>query len=415
MAERTPDPTPADPGPAQPAHRSVVRRTPVPPSRSTPVVSPLYPSVVWRSDDADELDALYEGEAPGYGYAREGHPNHDILAAKIDALEGRPAFAPPGIITSSGMAALSAVVLALASKGDHIAAGDQLYGRSRRIIAEELPRLGFATTLFDPTDRASVEAAVTPGTRLVVVEAVANPTLRVADLEAVLAVGAERGALVVVDNTFTTPRMYQPFAAGADIVIHSVTKLLAGHADVTLGYIAAADPGIHQAIRVASATWGFTPSPFDCWLAERGLHTFELRYDRAEANARVLADHLAGLPGVERVLYPARADHPDRERAAKLFGDRGGTMVSFVLRGGRPAVNAFLREAAHIPFAPTLGDVATMLSHPASSSHRALTPEAREALGIPESFIRLSVGIEDDVLLREELAAAVAAAADAAG
>ncbi|MEZ5410628.1 MAG: aminotransferase class I/II-fold pyridoxal phosphate-dependent enzyme [Acidimicrobiales bacterium] len=391
---------------------SIVRRTPVPPTVSQPVATPLWPSVVYRAADADELDRIYEGELPGYSYAREGHPNADVLAAKIDLLEGRrpgPAI-PAGIVSSSGMAAVSAVVLGLLRAGDHVAAGNQLYGRSLRLVTADLPRMGFATSLFDPTDAASVEAALTPATRMILVEVVSNPTLRVADMEAIVALAQERGIPVVVDNTFTTPRMYQPLAQGADVVIHSVTKLLGGHADVTLGYTATENPDLAAAIRTAAVTWGFAPSPFDCWLAERGLHTFEVRYDRAEANAVAVADALAELAGVRAVLYPGRADHPDRARAQKLFGPRTGNMVSFVLDGGRAEVNAFLRAAAAIPFAPTLGDVATTISHPASSSHRALTAEAREALGMPEGFIRLSVGIEDPDLLIDELSAAVAAA-----
>lgn len=395
---QSPEPTP-----------SIVRRTPVPPSVSQPVATPLWPSVVYRAADADELDRIYEGELPGYSYAREGHPNADVLAAKIDLLEGRRPSAPSGIVSSSGMAAVSAVLLGLLQAGDHVAAGNQLYGRSLRLMTADLPRMGFACSLFDPTDAASAEAALTPATRLILVEAVSNPTLRVADMEAIVALGHERGIPVVVDNTFTTPRMYQPLAQGADVVIHSVTKLLGGHADVTLGYTAADDPDVAAAIRTAAVTWGFAPSPFDCWLAERGLHTFEIRYDRAEATAVAVADALAGLEGVRAVLYPGRADHPDRARAQKLFGSRTGNMVSFVLDGGRPEVNAFLRAAAAIPFAPTLGDVATTISHPASSSHRALTAEAREALGMPEGFIRLSVGIEDPDLLISELSAAIAA------
>jgi cystathionine gamma-synthase len=391
-------------------HRSVVRRSIQPPSVSRPVVSPLWPSVVYRSTDADELDQVYEGQVPGYSYAREGQPNNDILAAKIDWLEGRPDGAPPGVITSSGMAAVSALLLGLLHRGDHVAAGNQLYGRSLRLMTQDLPRLGFTASLFDPTDRASLEAALTPVTKLILVEVVSNPTLRIADMEAIVEVAAERGLLVAVDNTFTTPRMYQPFRHGADVVIHSVTKLLAGHADVTLGYIAATNADQARAINDAVVTWGLTPSPFDCWLAERGLHTFDLRYDRAEANARAVADRLAGLSGVSSVLYPGRGDHPDQERAVKLFGGRAGNMVSFTLRGERAEVNAFLRAAEHIPFAPTLGDVGTTIAHPASSSHRALSPQTRAELGMPEGFLRLSIGIEDESQLLAELTAAVEAA-----
>ena len=385
---------------------SITRRTPIPPSASRPVVTPIYPSVVYGSDDADALDAQYEGRVAGYSYAREGHPNADVLAAKLNWLEG----AEDGIVTGSGMSALTAVMLGLLKAGDHVVAGDQLYGRSLRLLSQDLPRFGINTNLADPTDIDAVRAALRPDTRMVLVEVVSNPTLRVADLAAIAELTAARGVLLVVDNTFTTPRSIQPLALGADVVVHSVTKLLAGHSDATLGYAAARDPAQMMAIRNFAITCGATASPFDCWLAERGLHSFALRYDRAEANAAALADHLAGLDGVDRVLYPTRTDHPDQARAAKLLGARGGTMVSFALSGGRAAANALIRAARDIPFAPTLGDIGTTLSHAASSSHRGLSVADRADLGITEGFFRVSVGVEDIALLKAEFDRAIAAA-----
>jgi cystathionine gamma-synthase len=229
-------------------------------------------------------------------------------------------------------------------------------------------------------------------------------------MEDIAEIAARRGVMLVVDNTFTTPRAWRPFAHGAHIVIHSVTKLLAGHSDVMLGWVAADTAARNKALYDAAVSWGLTPSPFDCWLAERGLHTFDLRYDRATANAAALADHLAALEGVAQVLYPGRPDHPDHNRAVALLDGAFGNMVSFRLKGARAEVNRFLRAAEHIAFAPTLGDVGTTISHPASSSHRALTPQARAAIGIDEGFIRVSVGIEDIALLKREFAQAIAAA-----
>ena len=388
---------------------SIVRRTPFPASSSSPMVTPLQMSVVYASPDPDALDRQY-AEGSGYTYAREGHPNADVLAAKIDLLEG----ATGGVITGSGMAAVGAVFLACLKSGDHVLGGDQLYGRTLRLMAEDLPRHGIATSLADPTDIAAMRAAMRPETRMIIVETISNPTLRVPDLPGLVALARETGALLVVDNTFATPRLYRPLAEGADIVIHSVTKLLAGHSDATLGYIAARDPALAQAVRLASVTWGLTPSPFDCWLAERGLHSFDLRLDRAQANAAALADALAGMPGIARVIYPARPDHPDHNRAMGLFAGQGGNMLSLVLTGGRAAANAFARAAEGIPFAPTLGDVTTSLSHPASSSHRAVTVEARAAIGITEGFFRVSVGIEDPALLIAAFKTAAQAAAQAA-
>ena len=270
--------------------------------------------------------------------------------------------------------------------------------------------MGITTTLADPCDAAAIAAAIRPETRMILVEVVSNPTLRVADMEGIARVAREKGVLLVVDNTFTTPRAYRPFDHGADIVIHSVTKLLAGHSDVTLGYAVARDAGLQKAIYDFAVTTGMTPSPFDCWLAERGLATFDLRFDRAEQNAARLADHLGTLAGVKRVLYPMRGDHPDAARARAVLGNRGCNMLSFELHGGREAANAFAAAAEGIAFAPTLGDVGTTLSHPASSSHRALTPEARAAIGISEGFFRVSVGLEDSDALADVFSRAVAAA-----
>lgn len=386
------------------------RRAPWPESTTRPVATPLQPSVVYAAADPDALDAHYEGRAAGYSYAREGHPNADVLAGMIDRMEGGQG----GVLTGSGMAAVGVAMLAALKAGDHVLGGDQLYGRSRRMLAEDLPRFGIATSLADPTDAGRVATAIRPETRLILVELVSNPTLRVADIEGIAALARDRGILLAVDNTFTTPRAFRPFDHGADLVIHSVTKLLAGHADATLGYVSARDPVLAAALRAAATTWGMTPSPFDCWLAERGLLSFEVRFDRAQASAARLADHLAGLPGVRRVLYPGRADHPDHNRAGALLAGRFGNMLSFELEGGRAAANAFARACPQIAFAPTLGDIATTLSHPASSSHRGLSGEARAALGISEGFFRVSVGIEPVETLIEEMTTAAEAARAAA-
>ncbi|MCB9942548.1 MAG: aminotransferase class I/II-fold pyridoxal phosphate-dependent enzyme [Geminicoccaceae bacterium] len=384
----------------------------MPVSVSRPVVTPIWPSVVYRSTDADELDAQYEGREQGFTYAREGHPNAAMLAEKIDWLEG----ARGGVITGSGMAAVSALFLGLLEAGDHVVAGDQLYGRSQRLLTRDLPRMGFAATLADATRPGQVEAAIRPETRLLLVELVSNPTLRIADIEGLARIAERYGLVLAVDNTFTTPLAFRPLEHGAHVVIHSVTKLLAGHADVTLGYIVGDNEQRNTAFRDAAVTWGLTGSPFDCWLAERGLYSFELRFERALANAKRLAEFLSTQDGVESVLYPGLESHPDHARAVALLGGNAGhfgNMVSFTLAGGRAAVNAFLRRAEHIAFAPTLGDIGTTLSHPASSSHRVLTPEGREALGIGEGFIRVSVGVENIDQLTTEFAAAIEASRSA--
>jgi len=192
------------------AHKSIVRRTALPSSVSDPLTTPLYASVAYSSDDADALDAQYDGKTHGYTYAREGHPNASVLAAKIDWLEG----AKGGVLTSSGMAGLGAIYLGLLNAGDHIVAGDQLYGRNIRLLTQELPRFGISASLVDSTDAKKIEGAITENTKMILVEAVSNPTLRIADMEGIAKAAKERGVLLVVDNTFTTPASYKPLENG---------------------------------------------------------------------------------------------------------------------------------------------------------------------------------------------------------
>ena len=369
-----------------------------------PLVSPLQSSAVYVASTPDELDEIYEGRVPGYTYAREGHPNADVLARQIDALEGIQG----GTITGSGMAAISSIFLGLLKAGDHVLGGDQLYGRSLRQLTEDLPRMGIETSLADACDRDAMQAALLPNTRVILIEAVSNPTIRIADVESAAALARQVGAMLVVDNTFATPLGFDAFGYGADIVVHSVTKLLAGHSDVTLGYVVAKDPALNEKISTAVATWGLTPSPFDCWLAERGMLSFPLRYERACFNSAELASTLAELPGVKRVLYPTRSDHPDAARAGML-SEQGGNMLSFEIVGGRSAANKLTSAAQPIAFAPTLGDISTTLSHPASSSHRSMSDAAQADIGISEGFFRVSVGVEDIEFLKDTFSKAIAA------
>jgi cystathionine beta-lyase/cystathionine gamma-synthase len=273
--------------------------------------------VAYASDSPDTLDAQYDVDLNGYTYAREGHPNADVLAGHLDRLEA----AEGGLVTGSGMAAVSAVLMGLMQSGDHVLGGDQLYGRSLRLMQQDLPRLGVSTSFADASSVAAMQAALRPETKLILIELVSNPTLRVADLHGMVALAKDRGILLAVDNTFTTPRAVQPLRAGADIVIQSVTKLLAGHSDVTLGYVAAKAPDLGQKMRDFAVTAGLTPSPFDCWMAERGLLTFDLRFERAQQNAQALAAILSRFGGVKQVLYPLRADHPDHRLASALLVD----------------------------------------------------------------------------------------------
>ena len=376
-------------------HKKPTLQRPVdfPASASRPVVTPLSPSVVYASDHPDMLDEQYEGKISGFTYAREGHPNAQVLAQILDQMES----AENGTVMGSGMAAVTSTILATLSHGDHIIGGDQLYGRSLRLMHEEFPRMGIGYTLANASSSEDIAAAIQSNTKMILIEAISNPTLRVADFNGIAEICKKENIILAVDNTFTTPKAFQPLLFGADIVIHSVTKLLAGHSDVTLGYAAAKDPVLNKRIYDFAVTTGLTASPFDCWLAERGLLTFDLRFEKAQQTAEVLANALSDHPNVSKVLYPKRNDHPDVALAHTYLNGNGCNMVSFELaKQNRATANKFTEALDGIAFAPTLGDVGTTLSHPVSSSHRSMSREDQLKNGITEGFFRVSVGLEPE-------------------
>ena len=376
-------------------HKKPTLQRPVgfPASASRPVVTPLSPSVVYASDHPDMLDEQYEGKISGFTYAREGHPNAQVLAQILDQMES----AENGTVMGSGMAAVTSTILATLSHGDHIIGGDQLYGRSLRLMHEELPRMGIGYTLANASSSEDIAAAIQSNTKMILIEAISNPTLRVADFNGIAEICKKENIILAVDNTFTTPKAFQPLRFGADIVIHSVTKLLAGHSDVTLGYAAAKDPVLNKRIYDFAVTTGLTASPFDCWLAERGLLTFDLRFEKAQQTAEVLANALSDHPNVSKVLYPKRNDHPDVALAHTYLNGNGCNIVSFELaKQNRATANKFTEALDGIAFAPTLGDVGTTLSHPVSSSHRSMSRKDQLKNGITEGFFRVSVGLEPE-------------------
>lgn len=343
---------------------------------------------------------MLAGTEPGYVYQRDRHPNADLVAAKCRELEKAEEVA----MTGSGMGALALVLLAQVQAGDHLVVSNMLYGRSQQLLTSESARLGMASTFVDTCDLAAVSAAMTERTKLVVVETIANPRLQVADLAALADIATRRGAQLLVDNTFATPVLCQPLSLGADWVMESVTKLMNGHSDVILGLLGGWRRNWAR-IPLVSSAWGLASAPFDCWLAARGIATMHLRVERACSNALRAAEFLAGQPAIELVDYPGLASHPQHELAARQFDGLFGSIVTFRLRGGRPAADRFMQTATQIPFCPSLGEVSTTLSHPESTSHRGLTPEARAALGITGGTIRLSVGIESPEFVRGALAA----------
>jgi cystathionine beta-lyase/cystathionine gamma-synthase len=356
---------------------------------------PLYLSSVWECDDPAQADDILGGRQSGYVYRRDGHPNGDALADECSRLHG----VERGIATSSGMSAIAAAVLAVTKAGDHVLLSNRLYGKTAFLVSSECSRLGIESSAADVGDLNAIQASLRPNTTLVIVETIANPRLEVADVAGLAEIAHGAGALLLVDNTFATPYVCPPAKHGADLVMESLTKMMNGHSDVILGYLGGSAAAFERVPGVVSA-WGMCSSPLDCWLALRGLGTLSLRMQQACGNALTAANHLAGCQEVERVDYPGLASHPQHALASKQFGGRFGSLLTFHLRGGRPAAEKFIAAAQRIPFCPSLGELQTTLSHPETTSHRGLSPQARAALGISGGTIRLSVGTEpvDDVI-----------------
>jgi cystathionine beta-lyase/cystathionine gamma-synthase len=358
--------------------------------RTIPLVPPLYQTSVYTVPDLDTYDRIVNGEEQGYFYARDSHPNARYLAGQLAELEGGKWAA----ICASGMGAISATLLSLTQQGDRIVASASLYGRTTILLKQELPRFGIQTTFVDAGNLNAVRDALAQPARVLFVETMSNPLVRLVDIEALAEICRQRQCTLVVDNTFATPILVKPLQLGAAFVIESLTKMIGGHSDITLGAVSGTGDQLQQ-VEPLISTWGMTSNPFDCWLAGRGLATLPLRMQAASANAATLADWLAEQPGVSRVVYPGRRDHPDYELARRLLGKGFGNMMCFELAGGREAVNRFMRQAAGIPFSPSLGNITTTCSHPAITSHRYVSPAERQRQGITDGLIRLSVGVEN--------------------
>jgi cystathionine beta-lyase/cystathionine gamma-synthase len=365
---------------------------------STPLVPPLYQSSVYTLPDLDALDRIMDGGAPGFIYARDGHPNARALAARLAKLES----AEWALVTGSGMAALSALLLSSLDAGKRVVASNRLYGRTTQLLQQEMARFGVTSHFLDTNDLAAVEQALKSPTRVLLVETISNPLVRVADIPALVSLCRKYECLLVVDNTFATPITARPIETGADLVMESLTKMIGGHADITLGMVAGNGEALAEITQVISV-WGFSANPFDCWLTERGLNTLPLRMKAAQANALAVAKWLQGRPGVTAVHYPGLPEHPDHGIAGRVLSGGYGHMLSFELAGGRDAVNGFLHRGG-IVFSPSLGNTTTTCSHPATTSHRQASPAERLRQGITDGLVRLSVGIEPP----EEVTAALA-------
>lgn len=361
-----------------------------------PLSLPIYQSASWTFRDLEEVDAVYEGRQAGTIYGRNGTPNHRALESLFAALHGAEA----AIACASGMSALSAAFLGLLGAGHKVVASQDLYGSTLGVL-RDLGRFGVQVVTVDLADWEGMGREL-EGARLLVLETSSNPRLRVPDLARLSEMAHQAGALVLVDNTFASPYHCRPLEHGVDVVMESLTKFIGGHSDVMLGGLAGRKE-VLEPVQTVAVRMGFVSNPHECWLGVRGAHTLELRMQRASANALELARFLEAHPKVRRVHYPGLPSHPDHETAKRVLGSGFGAMLSFELEPSRAAVNALLHHLEYIRMALSLGGAHTTLSHPATSSHRFLTPAEREALGLHDGFLRMSVGIENLEDLRADL------------
>jgi cystathionine gamma-lyase len=359
------------------------------------VMTPIYQVSTYAQESV--------GGHKGYEYSRTDNPTRTPLQACLAALEG----GRHGLSFASGLAATDTLVRALLRPGDHVVCGDDVYGGTYRLFDKVHRHFGLT---FSYADFSTVDpvAAIPDGTRLVWLETPTNPLLKVSDIAAVAARAHAVGALVVVDNTFTTPYFQRPLALGADIVMHSTTKYLNGHSDVVGGALMLNDDGLYEKLKFLQNAAGAVPGPMDCWLTLRGLKTLHVRMDRHEATGRVLSKWLAEHPEVARVYHPMLASHPNHEVARRQMRGFGG-MISFELVGGLERAKAFVESTRIFTLAESLGGVESLIEVPALMTHASIEPEKRREIGIADGLIRLSAGLEDTVDLQQDLAQAFTA------
>lgn len=354
-----------------------------------PLAPDLSPAAVHVYTDLEDYDAVARGERPGYYYGRNSNLNRDMLERAVADLEGAEA----GVATGTGMAALHLAILALAPRPCTILATRELYGGTAALLRQDLEPAGYEAHFLDLTDLDAVRRAL-DGAGLVLAETITNPLCRVPDLEAIGSMARERDLPLLVDNTFASPVLLRPLDLGATVVMHSATKYLGGHSDLVAGVIVG-DARVMGAARARSVRTGTTLSPFDAWLALRGLRTLDLRMRRHSENSLALAQAVQSMPGVTHVHHPLLPGSPSFEVAHRLLPQGSGGMMAFDLAGGRPAVQRMLDRFQLVTFAASLGGVETTISYPEITSHRSMTPEQRAELGVGSGTVRVSVGIED--------------------
>jgi O-succinylhomoserine sulfhydrylase len=363
----------------------------------------LFLTSGYAYEDAEEAEARFKGQAPGYQYTRFGNPTVSMFEARVAALEA----APVARATASGMAAVTATFLCALRAGDHVIAARAMFGACRYVVEDVLPRLGISNTLVDGHDADQWASAVKPNTRMLFCETPANPTLAIVDMRAVASVAERAGALLVVDNAFATPVLQRPMESGAHIVVHSSTKYIDGQGRCLGGVILCREDFLKDHLQIFLRNTGPSISPFNAWVHLKSLETLSLRMGAHCDAAAKVADFLAVQPNISRVLYPFRADHPQAELArAQMSG--GGGVVTFELEGGKDAAFRLTNALQLVDISNNLGDAKSLITHPATTTHQRLSPEARAALGVTPGMLRLSVGLEDVDDICEDLAQALA-------
>lgn len=346
----------------------------------SPVAQPLMQSVNYVQDFGT-TDLLYTR----YGNT----PNEEVVQKRIAMLEG----AESALVLASGMGATACALLALLRPGDHLVSSTWIYGGTRRLLSEEFVSMGIEVTFADPDERRVWRSSIRKNTRAIFVESPVNPTCRVIDLDQLATLAKSQGVALVVDSTLASPINARPISNGADVVIHSATKYLNGHHDILCGVVAGTAPYIDE-VRNKMIVWGQAPDPFACWLLERGLKTLDVRVRRCNENAMRVAEWCSARPEIAKVHYAGLPSHVDHAIAKKMLDGFGGLM-SIELAGGAAAADSFVRNLKLITYAASLGGVDTLVIEPRYSSHAHMTSEERAAIGIPDGFLRLSIGIED--------------------
>jgi methionine-gamma-lyase len=353
-------------------------------------VVPIYQTSTFKFENADHGAACFAGESNGYIYTRIGNPTIHALETLLAELEN--GFG--GVATSSGMAAVNTVYGAFLQQGDHVVSSAAVYGPSRVVLETYYQKFGVKSTFVNTSDISQIEAAITPQTRLLYIETPSNPTMEITDLKACCELAHKHNIVVAVDNTFSSPYLQRPIEFGADIVLHSLTKFINGHADIVGGIVVARNEELYKKVRPIMVTLGFNMDPHQAYLVIRGVKTLSIRIEKAQASAMILAEYLEKHPKVDWVKYPGLPSHPQYE-LAKTQMDGFGSMISFELKGGLNAGKILMDNVKLAILAVSLGGVETLIQHPASMTHSKVSADGKLKAGITDGLVRYSVGIED--------------------